>query len=332
MVNIDVHYDAANLYQIAVYQRCQSAFLKHGINLNFCPNCPPDANSRADMFLVQPEFIGPDPQKLRRPIVVEERQDSSMPIAREVIVVPNVVRFFKVGVVRPEFINAKAERVHLWLLDRGTAEATCPTRRALSEQESAKVQPGITFALFPSLEPWATRAFERKRINKWEHRPIDVLFIGSTRYGLPTLTAHRERFCQVLQEIRGLNIVCVPSRAMNGSHYMEISHHAKIVVSPWGYGELCYRDFEAMLDGCVLLKPRTDFVRTLDDMLQEESSYVPCERDASDLESKVRLVLESEVYRDEERRQTIRAKILQWWKEDKLPLWWCDEIECALRG
>ena len=38
---------------------------------------------------------------------------------------------------------------------------------------------------------------------------------------------------------------------------------SKIVVSPFGFGEMCHRDFEAWGCGAVLLKPRVDHLRTL---------------------------------------------------------------------
>lgn len=65
------------------------------------------------------------------------------------------------------------------------------------------------------------------------------------------------------------DIISVPQRSISYIDYLHLSDQAKIIVSPWGYGEICYRDFEALLDDCVLVKPRTDFVQTLDNTIRE---------------------------------------------------------------
>jgi len=80
----------------------------------------------------------------------------------------------------------------------------------------------------------------------------------------------------------------VPERSIHTARYFKFSHLSKIIISPWGHGELCFRDFEAMLDDCVLIKPRTDFISTLDNVLLENESYEPSEINASDLENVIR--------------------------------------------
>src|SRR5579871_964898 len=207
MMKIDFHYDGKNVYQIGVYRRLARAFKRKGLECRFMPDRYPDPHGDAELFVVQAEYTGEKPERLNRPIIVEERQDSCMPISRDVIALSNVIRFFKVGVVREQLINVRAERVHLWLLDPATAESTCPTRRTLNSDEIKKVQPGIHFGLFHYLDRWVDRARERNGADHWHKRPIDALFIGTTRYGLPTLDKHRQRFCEALRSIHGLNIV-----------------------------------------------------------------------------------------------------------------------------
>ena len=333
MIKIDFHYHSKDVYQIMVYQRYQEAFRARGFECRFFPDAFPDSDSQADLFVVQERFVGSLPEKLGRPIVVEERQDSSMPIAKDVVALENVVRFFKPSVVRPEYMNVRAERLHLWFLDQQTAEATYPQRRRnLTEEEIAKVQPGFHLGLLNELEPWVQRARDPDAQPDWQNRPIDALFIGTTSYGLPTLDRHRLQFCDVLRAIRGLNIVCVPNRSMSRRDYLNMVFQSKIIVSPWGYGEVCYRDFEAILAGCVLIKPRTDFVRTVDNILASGGTYLPCEIDASDLEEKIRMALVDKMYASGERQNHNRDRVLEWWNEDRLVNWWRQEITLGLAG
>ena len=38
--------------------------------------------------------------------------------------------------------------------------------------------------------------------------------------------------------------------------------HSRICISPFGYGEICWRDFEAILCGCLVVKPDMSHVET----------------------------------------------------------------------
>jgi hypothetical protein len=65
--------------------------------------------------------------------------------------------------------------------------------------------------------------------------------------------------------------------------WKNLLHQSKICVCPWGYGEMCYRDYEAMLSGCIMVKPNTDFVKTWPEIYQSNITYVACKLDFSDL-------------------------------------------------
>jgi spore maturation protein CgeB len=61
---------------------------------------------------------------------------------------------------------------------------------------------------------------------------------------------------------------------------------SKICISPFGYGEICWRDFEAILCGCLLIKPDMSHVETNPDIFMAGQTYVPVKWDFSDLEEK----------------------------------------------
>jgi hypothetical protein len=83
----------------------------------------------------------------------------------------------------------------------------------------------------------------------------------------------------------------------------------KVCVSPWGAGDRCIRDYEAMFLGCVLVKPETDFIETWPDIHRPGETYVPCKPDFSDLHEVVRGVVERW---DEHRAMRQRALDLMW--------------------
>ena len=69
------------------------------------------------------------------------------------------------------------------------------------------------------------------------------------------------------------------------------------VLSPFGYGEICFRDFEAVLSGALLLKPDCGHLETWPD-IYGEGTYVPLDWMASDLHFKSAEVLEDRYFCD----------------------------------
>lgn len=59
--------------------------------------------------------------------------------------------------------------------------------------------------------------------------------------------------------------------------------NSKIVLSPFGWGELCLRDFEAVLGGALLLKPDMSHLETWPDVFVPGETYAPFSWDAEDL-------------------------------------------------
>lgn len=76
---------------------------------------------------------------------------------------------------------------------------------------------------------------------------------------------------------------------------------SKVCVSPFGYSEICFRDFEAVLCRCLLIKPDMSHIKCNPNIYIPYVSYVPVEWDFSDLEEKCVYYLEH----DEEREKII---------------------------
>lgn len=79
--------------------------------------------------------------------------------------------------------------------------------------------------------------------------------------------------------------------------YLRELQHAKLCFSPFGYGEVCWRDFEAVANGAVLLKPDMSHIRTEPDIFRPGETYMPLAWDLSDFEEKVRWLLADEALR-----------------------------------
>lgn len=81
---------------------------------------------------------------------------------------------------------------------------------------------------------------------------------------------------------------------------------AKLCFSPFGFGEICWRDIEAIACGAVLIKPDMSHLRTEPNLYECGESYIPVRWDFADLQDKV-----SDLLRDETTRERIAATAWQ---------------------
>lgn len=71
-------------------------------------------------------------------------------------------------------------------------------------------------------------------------------------------------------------------------------YRSKLCFSPFGYGEYCWRDFEAMLTGSLLLKQDMSHIKGCPEAFIPFETYVPLSWDLSDFDEKVEYYLNHE--------------------------------------
>ena len=113
----------------------------------------------------------------------------------------------------------------------------------------------------------------------------------------PTLLHHRNI---ILEKIRN-NPHFLTGKVSQHQYNREI-RNSKITLSPFGWGEVCFRDFEAVLNGSLLLKPDMSHLETWPDIFFPFETYVPFDWDATDLIEKGEYYLRNE----KERMRIIR--------------------------
>jgi len=69
-----------------------------------------------------------------------------------------------------------------------------------------------------------------------------------------------------------------------GKDYLDKMSKAKICVSPLGLGEICWRDFEAISNGAIVIKPDMSYIETWPNIYRPWVTYVPVMWDWSNLE------------------------------------------------
>lgn len=94
-------------------------------------------------------------------------------------------------------------------------------------------------------------------------------------------------------------------------YYNRISS-SKIMLAPYGYGEMAPRDIESAMFGAILIKPNMEYIDTSPDIFKDNITYISCKHDFSDLHEKIEMVLENYenyLYIIENMRQTIIEKM-----------------------
>jgi hypothetical protein len=124
-----------------------------------------------------------------------------------------------------------------------------------------------------------------KKSPNFVERPIDV----QARIG----TSGTDWYTELRKEAKTTAAKLRPafSVAMDGSvprrQFVAELRQSKMCLSPFGYGEVCWRDFEAMACGALVLKPDMSHVRLATDFFRPNETYVPLRWDFADLEEKV---------------------------------------------
>lgn len=112
------------------------------------------------------------------------------------------------------------------------------------------------------------------------NRANDISLRVGLRYARPTNGYQRQRLAELLKG--RVDTGRLPKR-----RYVQELCDSKIVLSPFGYGEVCYRDFEAFLCGALLLKPDMSGIETWPDIYRDGETMVSHRWDLSDLEEKL---------------------------------------------
>lgn len=128
----------------------------------------------------------------------------------------------------------------------------------------------------------------------------DVVFRGSVPNNNWMYYLRREIEPALERLGKSYRIIAPVDRVPVDEYYREMQR-SRICISPFGYGEVCWRDFEAILCGCLVVKPDMSHVETNPDIFRPRQTYVPVRWDFSDLDEKCRYYLEH----DHERQRIV---------------------------
>ena len=85
----------------------------------------------------------------------------------------------------------------------------------------------------------------------------------------------------------------IPTERISRRQYKNELKKSKIGISPFGYGEFAYRDYEIIMSGCMLFKPDMSHIETWPDLYIENETYVPFKWDLSNFYEELHSVLDN---------------------------------------
>lgn len=151
-----------------------------------------------------------------------------------------------------------------------------PTRTfPLPDGFLSKLLIGPSFFVDHSLLP----AFLAPTLRERE-RPIDIHARFETR-GDSWYGQMRREAAEAVSNLPSRTVVAGSSVARPA--FLQELTRAKIAFSPFGFGEVCWRDYEAVMAGSVLLKPDMAHIETAPDIFRPWETYAPIRWDFADL-------------------------------------------------
>ena len=104
-------------------------------------------------------------------------------------------------------------------------------------------------------------------------------------------TNHRKAAWEHVQNLS--NKYDVRTAKLPFQEYINLLHNSKLSISPMGMGEICFRDFECMTLGTLIVRPDMSYVNTIPNIYVDGETYISCKLDWSDLEEKIEYVIDN---------------------------------------
>jgi len=126
--------------------------------------------------------------------------------------------------------------------------------------------------------------------NNYENKTVNVSFRGKINKNSNMYSFQRNYIIKLLEKLNDEKFVT--GQIIGRGAYLNELKESKVCLSPFGYGEVCYRDFEGILCGSLLMKPSMAHIETFPNIYIENQTYIKLNWDMSDLEEKLIQVLE----------------------------------------
>ena len=98
---------------------------------------------------------------------------------------------------------------------------------------------------------------------------------------------HRDPVLDIIHKSPFMVAKLYKGNRLDSNLYYQYISLCKVLLAPFGYGEMAPRDLESAQLGSILIKPNMQHVDTYPNIYVENETYIPCKHDYSDLEEKI---------------------------------------------
>lgn len=194
------------------------------------------------------------------------------------------------------YTEKKAYNMMIWLPeDSGLRDTRMEDFTPVTEQHLKKIKLAWNIGLadyrkfpFHSYIPIGTNhlfnsVYSHPKMSDYETERPYLLSYRGTSNRHPSYDYQRNLAVEQLQALNRKDVVNGPKIKLPA--YLKEQKLSKASLSPFGWGEYCYRDFESIINGALLLKPSVEHLETFPAILEADKTYVPLNWDFSDLGS-----------------------------------------------
>ena len=141
------------------------------------------------------------------------------------------------------------------------------------------------------------------RMNMYHHLPLRPLLRFSDSFHAPSSARSKETSCRIgtrylrntvaYQRVKMAQLLRdrLDTVKLSRRKYLDELQNSKLVISPFGLGEITLRDFEVFMSGALLLKPDMSDVETWPNLFEDGVTMVGHSWDLSDMEEKIETIL-----------------------------------------
>lgn len=144
--------------------------------------------------------------------------------------------------------------------------------------------------------------------------------------------SHREKCIEWLKQLpSSINVrMLEDGKKLPIEEYYNFMSRSKIVVAPFGYGEIAPRDIEASMVGAILIKPDMSHIETIPNPYKSQITYAPVKWDFSNLNREIEVLLGKFDTLQDYYVENMRKTFVEEYKPEKLVIHthkWLSELE-----
>ena len=234
-----------------------------------------------------------------KPVILLERQDSSISWVREFDKIKNLKAVFKNRKLKPKELQNSDQvyygKYQYYLIHKAfqldhleSKDSTdigidyYPKNKKLPELSTENLEK-IMCVLWdyhssPLCQKLSMKYFRYNEIDF--HKKYDIFCVNQKKTN-NFVNIPREKAKKIVDSLKNkYNII---TKDLQKEEYEEVFSTCKIAVACWGFGEWVHMDAYAMYAGAILIKPNSDHVKMYPDIYRANQTYIPCAHDYSDL-------------------------------------------------